>query len=92
MTTMDSASAMLVTETSAGAVQIRRLPRKTTQALMDTREGLHNTRPSVSRACKKFCANGCERNLGAAMVGIDAPESVKASGTTWALPAGCSLS
>ena len=33
-----------------------------------SREGLRNTHRSVSRTCKKFCANGCERNLGAAMV------------------------
>jgi len=35
-----------------------------------------------------------EGKLGVAMVGIDAPESRKASRapTTWALPAGCSLS
>ena len=34
-----------------------------------------------------------EAKLGVAMVGIDAPESLKASRapTTWALPAGCSL-
>ena len=35
-----------------------------------------------------------EVKLGVAMVGIDAPQSLKASRapTTWALPAGCSLS
>ncbi len=35
-----------------------------------------------------------EAKLGVAMVGIDAPQSLKASRvpTTWTLPAGCSLS
>ncbi len=33
-----------------------------------------------------------EGKLGVAMVGIDASESLKASRTTWARPAGCSLS
>ena len=32
-----------------------------------------------------------EGKLGVAMVGIDASESLKASRTTWARPAGCSL-
>ena len=33
-----------------------------------------------------------EAKLGATMVGIDAPESLKASRATWAQLAGCSLS
>ena len=33
-----------------------------------------------------------EAKLGVAMVGIDAPESLKASRATWAQLAGCSLS